>query len=132
MASGGDTDHRENSLPWYAEYMLRGSFQRAAMAILLIGLMIAPICVCLQQPHKSAHSCCMRQSESSPSLRADCCVVKAQLPATVVAPTLPGAQPLVLVEHIEALMAIPSMGHHAPAIAIPPLSPPPGAFILRI
>jgi len=102
------------------------------MAILLIGLMFAPVCVCLQQHHKGAHSCCMHQSESSPSLGANCCVVRAQLPATVVAPSLPGARPLVLVEHIEVPMAVPATGHHEHAIVIPPVSPPPGAFILRI
>jgi len=111
---------------------MRGAFQRAGMAILLIGLMIAPMCVCLQQPRKGAHSCCMQQSESTPSLRANCCVVRAPLPTTVVAPTLPGAKPLAPVELLEALVAMPSKGHQPPAIVIPPLSPPPGAFILRI
>jgi hypothetical protein len=102
------------------------------MAILLIGLMLAPLGVCLQQPHKAAHSCCMNQSESSPSLRADCCVVRSQLPATVATPTLPGAEPLVPMGNFAGLLAKPSTGHRPPAIVNPPLSPPTGAFILRI
>jgi hypothetical protein len=111
--------------------MFRGSFQRAAMTILLMGLMIAPLRICLEQSPKSAHSCCM-QPASRHSLRTDCCVVRTQLPATLVTPTLPGPSANeVLHEDVASLDA--AITDVFPAVAvIPPLSPPTGAFILRI
>jgi hypothetical protein len=111
--------------------MLRGSFQRAAMAILLIGMMIAPFATCLQQGHKGAHSCCM-PSERSHSLRTNCCTVRTQLPATLAAPTLPRTSSLSAVYVAFRREAMPVSFERPAVAAIPPLSPPPGAFILRL
>jgi hypothetical protein len=101
------------------------------MVILLMVLMVAPLRTCLQQSPKSAHSCCM-QPESRHSLRTDCCAVRTQLPATLAAPTLPGASANEgLHEYVASLDATARDMHPAVAV-IPPLSPPTGAFILRI
>jgi len=111
--------------------MVRGSFQRVAMTILMLGLMIAPLGLCLQPSSNGAHSCCM-QSESSHSLHVNCCVARPQLPATVVAPTLPGSSPSeVLQAYVPVVDAVITEAHSVVAV-IPPLSPPNGAFILRI
>jgi len=111
--------------------MLRGSFQRAAMAILLMGMMIAPREICLQQSPKGAHSCCV-QTESSHSVRTNCCVVRAQLPATLVAPTLPGSNPSEILHDYAASESATATDRHSAVAVIPPLSPPTGAFILRV
>lgn len=110
--------------------MLRGSFQRAAMATLLTGLMIAPLGACLEQSTKDAHSCCM-QPESSHSLRTNCCAVRTQLPATLAATTLPGANPSEAAHAYVVRMEAPATDKHPAVAVIPPLSPPTGAFILR-
>jgi hypothetical protein len=112
--------------------MLRSSLQRAAMAILLVGMMIAPLGICLQRTHKGAHSCCMRQSQSSHSLRTNCCAVRAQLPATLVAPTLPGASSSQVVHEYAACVEVTAMDEYSAVEVSPPQSPPIGAFILRI
>lgn len=77
------------------------------------------------------HSCCM-QPESMHSLRADCCVVRAQLPATLAAPTLPGSSPSAAVHESMVYLEAPASDEHPAFAVIPPLSPPTGAFILRI
>lgn len=111
--------------------MLRGSFQRAAMAILLVGMMIAPLGICLQQNSKAAHSCCMRQ-QSLHCLQTNCCSFRTQLPAIVLAPPLPNPTPgEASHEYVASLNAI-TPDEHPPVAAIPPLSPPTGAYTLRI
>jgi len=111
--------------------MLRGTFQRAAMAIVLIGLMLAPLGFCLQRSTKDKHSCCMKQAAAH-ILRSDCCVVRTPLPATLARPTLPSASPSAAVYEYGACVKVAAPDEH-PAIApIPTLSPPPGAFPLRI
>jgi len=111
--------------------MVRVSFQRAAIAILLMGMMIEPLGICLQQSLRGAHSCCM-QAEPSHCMQTNCCVVKTQLPATLAALTLPGSSPSeVSHEYLANLDATTTNTHQAVAV-IPPNSPPTGSFILRI
>lgn len=111
--------------------MLRGTFQRAAMAILLVGMMIAPLGICLRPSPKVAHGCCM-QTESSHSLHADCCIVRAQLPAIPAASNLPGTSPCAAVYEYSACVEKTAVDEHSTVVVIPPLSPPTGVFILRI
>jgi hypothetical protein len=111
--------------------MVRVSFQRVAIAVLLVGLMIAPFGICLQPSHNDGHSCCM-QPETSHSLDANCCVVRTHLPAILSAPTMQAAS-LNAVGHeygvvVEATIA----DEHTAVSVIPPHSPQTGAFILRI
>jgi hypothetical protein len=111
--------------------MVRGSLQRAAMAILLMGLIIAPLGICLHQSARGVHSCCM-QTESSDSVRTNCCIVRVQLPATVAASAVPDSSPVEVLHEPAVNMDAPATDKH-PAVAVaPPLSPQPGAFILRI
>jgi hypothetical protein len=111
--------------------MLRASFQRAAMAILLMGMMIAPLGICLQLSPNGAHSCCM-QSESSRVLHTNCCVFRTQLPAIVAAPALPDASPNTLAHEYSALEKAKASDQHTAIVLSPPLTSPTGAFILRI
>jgi len=74
--------------------MLRSVFQRAAVAIVLIGTLLAPLGTCLQRTHRTAHSCCAPASESNKTARTNCCKVSTPLPAVVVAPNLPGSAPM--------------------------------------
>jgi hypothetical protein len=111
--------------------MLRAFFQRAAMAILLMAMMVAPFAVCLQQGHKGAHSCCM-QPEGSHSLRTNCCTVRTQLPATLLAPAVTGTSSL-SAGQVSVMREATPAPFVQPVLAVtPPLSPPAGAFILRI
>jgi hypothetical protein len=111
--------------------MVRVSLQRAAMAILLVGMMIAPLGICLHQSPKGAHSCCM-QTESSHSLRADCCIVRTQLLATLVAPTMPAAGTSLIGDDFAVFVRPMAVGEHPALAVLPPLSPQHGAFALRI
>jgi len=111
--------------------MLRGSFQHAAMATLLMGLMIVPLGTCLERSPNGAHSCCMELG-SSHSLRTDCCVVRPELPAILVAPTLLSASPSETAHDFVVCVEQAASDERATRAVNPPLSPPTGAFILRI
>jgi len=112
--------------------MLRGAFQRAAMAILLMGLLMAPLGVCLQPTQKGAHSCCPDQSGTHESLQTNCCIVRTQLPATLVDPALTSVgHPPAALESV-SIEAMPVAHQNRVMQVSLPLSPPPGAFILRI
>jgi len=114
--------------------MVRGSFQRAAVAILLVGMMIAPLGICLQRSSKSAHSCCMEQKSSQTlhCVRTNCCVVRTQLPAMLAKSTLPGPSRSEAVHEYMVCVTANAVDEHSAVALIPPQSPPPGAFILRI
>jgi len=112
--------------------MLRGVFQRAAVAILLMGALLAPSGICLQPMHRAAHSCCSHASKSHQSVRTNCCTASAPLPAVVVAPNLPGSAPLMVVRAFISLDEFSSSSEFLVLSVIPPHSPPSGAFNLRI
>ncbi|MGA2809126.1 MAG: hypothetical protein ABSE87_13415 [Terracidiphilus sp.] len=112
--------------------MLRGVFQRAAVAILLMGGLLAPNGICLQQTHKATHSCCAPAPESSATVKSDCCAARAPLPAVVVAPNLPGPVSMAAAPEFVPATELFSPGDFLAAAVIPPLSPPTGAFNLRI
>lgn len=111
--------------------MSHGVLQRAAVAILLMGTLVAPSGICQQQTHKAAHDCCASASQSSASVQNDCCTARTNLPAVVV-PDRSGPAPLT-VAHEFIGADKPSLASVFPALAvIPPPSPPTGASILRI
>jgi hypothetical protein len=112
--------------------MLRGDFQRAAVAIVLMGSLLAPFGTCLQPAQKAAHSCCSHASRSNQSVRTNCCTASAPLPAVVVAATLPGSAPMTVAREFISLDEFSSRSEFPRFAVIPPHSPPMGAFILRI
>jgi hypothetical protein len=117
---------------WYTAPMRRGLFQRAAVAIVLMGSLLAPLGICLQPAQKAAHSCCAHASRSSQSVKTNCCTASAPLPAIVVAVNLPGPAPMTIAQEFISLDEF-SMQRELPrATVTPPHSPPPGAFVLRI
>jgi len=112
--------------------MLRGAFQRAAVAIVLMATSFAPFGTCLQMKHKAAHSCCAPASQSNKTIQANCCAAIAPQPAIVVAPNLPASAPMTVGQEFIASDTVSSLREFSAFAAIPPHSPPPGAFNLRI
>jgi hypothetical protein len=112
--------------------MLQGVFQRAAVAILLMGSLLAPSGICLQPAHKAAHSCCSHASKSHQSVKTNCCTASAPLPAVVVAPNLPGSAPMTVAQEFVSSDELSVQSELTRLAVIPPLSPPTGAFNLRI
>jgi len=112
--------------------MLQGVFQRAAVAILLIGTLVAPAEICLQQMQKGGHDCCASMSESSPTIQSDCCTLRPTLPAVVVEPALSGSATLSSSQVLLSSKELTSKRELPFSAIIPPQSPPSGASILRI
>ena len=108
------------------------TFQRAAVAIALIGAMLTPFGTCVQMKHKTAHSCCAPASEMGKTAEANCCVVRDQQPAVIVVPSLPSPAPMVVAPEFSSKNLLSSPREVSVAVFIPPLSPPTGAFNLRI
>src|SRR5208283_2683232 len=112
--------------------MLRGVFQRAAVAIVVMGGLLAPNGICLQRAHKSAHSCCAPAPGSCKTVQADCCTTRAPLPAVVVAPRLSAPVSMSGAPEFVPATELSSPGELLAVAVIPPLSPPTSAFNLRI
>jgi hypothetical protein len=128
----GDINHNQTQFSWYPVAMLRGVFQRAVMAIVLMGSLLAPFGNCLQQTHKAAHSCCSQASESRNIAQPNCCIARAPLTAVLVATNLPGSAPMTVTQDFISTDEL-SLPSQFPILAvIPPHSPPTGAFNLRI
>ena len=101
------------------------------MAILLVGMMLTPLGICLQRGSTGQHGCCMH-AESQHALHSNCCVVRTQLPAVLPAPSLPSASPAEAMDQFVVYVPSQASRTHIALHVIPPLSPPTGAFILRI
>jgi len=112
--------------------MLQDVFQRAAVAILLIGTLVAPAQICLQHAHKTGHACCASMSEPGATIHNDCCAVRPTLPAVVVVPALSGSPTLSAVWDFVSSRELSSSSELTVSAVIPPQSPPTGASILRI
>ncbi len=112
--------------------MKTGILRRALVAIALIGAMLSPFGTCLPMKHKAAHSCCAAASEMGKAFKADCCVVRDQQPAVVAAPSLPAPAPMAVAPEFSSKNALSPSSEVLVAVFIPPLSPPTGAFNLRI
>jgi hypothetical protein len=109
-----------------------GVFQRASLAIVLIGTMFMPFGTCLQTRQKTGHSCCAHALGMGKTAQANCCVVRDQQPAVIVAPSFPNSVPMAAKPEFTSAHVLPSAREVSTAVFIPPLSPPPGAFNLRI
>jgi hypothetical protein len=101
------------------------------MAILLVGMMLTPLGICLQRGSTGQHGCCMH-AESAHTVQSNCCIVRTQLQATLPAPSLPSASPAEATDQFVGYGNAQALGTHIALHVIPPLSPPTGAFILRI
>jgi len=94
--------------------------------------MFTPFGTCLPMKHKAAHSCCAPASEMGKTAKAPCCVVRDQQPAVVVLPSLSGSAPMAVAPEVGSKIAVSSPREVSVAVFIPPMSPPTGAFHLRI
>jgi hypothetical protein len=112
--------------------MLIGVFQRAVMAILLMGALLAPSGICLRQTQKAAHDCCAPASKAIPAVQNDCCTARSTLPAFVAAPDLPAPEPLALPQDFVSAQEPESPSALPVSAIVLPHSPPSGAFSLRI
>jgi len=110
--------------------MLKGAFQRAAVAIVLMGALSAPFGNCLQWPHKATHSCCDPAPE--PTAQTNCCGASAPLPAVVVTLSPSGSTAITVAQEFLSPVELSSQNELQRPAIIPPQSPPTGAFILRI
>src|ERR1035437_1493025 len=112
--------------------MLRKNFQRAAVAIVLMVTLLAPLGICRQPDPAAKHRCCAMAADHTPSARTDCCVVPAPVPAVENKRVLPNTSPLQIESEMAALVEPASLLDVAAAIIVGPHSPPPGASVLRI
>ena len=106
--------------------------QRVAVVIVLVASLLAPYARCQSPSRTFRHECCLQDAAPKTSVTANCCIVRPQLPAVVgehpaLGPTaMPAAAGLVPARE-------PAIHFHtnaaAPSVQV---SPPPGAFILRI
>jgi len=112
--------------------MRSGVFQRAAVAILLMGTLLVPMGICLQRTQNTAHSCCSHPSEPAKTAQKNCCIASAPLPAVVVTPDLPDAASIMVAQEFVSSDEPSFSSEFQRLSVIPPQSPPTGAFILRI
>jgi hypothetical protein len=112
--------------------MLRKNFQRAAVAIVLMVTLLAPLGICRQPAPAAKHRCCAMASDHDPSVRTDCCVVRTPVAAIASERVLPNTSPLQIESEIAALVEPASLLDVPAAIVVGPHSPPPGASVLRI
>jgi hypothetical protein len=101
----------------------------------LMGTLVAPSGICQQQTHDAMgngdHSCCPAPT-SDHSIKTDCCIARATLPAIVNAPTLPGSDSAAVAQEFTASHDMHTPVRFLTAAIIPPKSPPTGASILRV
>ena len=112
--------------------MLQGVFQRAVVAILLIGALVAPAQICLQHANKTGHACCAARSERGANLHSDCCLVRPTLPAVVVPPAVSASVAAPVTQEFVYSNGLSLPSEITVSAVIPPKSPPTGASILRI
>jgi hypothetical protein len=112
--------------------MRSGFPQRAAVAIVLMGALLAPFGICLQRTQHTAHSCCSHASQTGKTAKPDCCTLREQSPAVLVAPVSAGSAPMVLVHAFFSASELSSPREVPAAPIIPQHSPPGRTSILRI
>jgi len=106
--------------------------QRATVAIVLMGTMLAPLGTCLHRTLNPAHSCCAPASTSGNTAQTNCCTARTPLQAIVVAPILPSPAPSAVEPEFFSTDEISLNSAVSVSAVIPPQSPPPGGSILRI
>jgi len=112
--------------------MRSGFFQRAAVALFLMGALLAPFGTCLQPAQGAAHRCCQHARQKGNTVKQDCCIVRSETPAAIVAPATDNSAPIVVERAFFAVREI-SAPREVPAAALVPTHAPPGrTSILRI
>lgn len=112
--------------------MLRGLYQRTAVAIALLGVLLFSVGTCVLPAQSPTHSCCAHMNmPCAPSAR-NCCTASPQVPPALVRPAATGIASIAAVPaFLPARVGFESRNAVA-ATVIPLQSLPPGAFILRI
>jgi hypothetical protein len=111
--------------------MLRGITRRAAVAIALMSALLLSVGTCLLPAQQPTHSCCTHMSMPCES-KASCCVVTPQAPPAMVTPAFHRLD-AVQVAQVPTVPGDDLRSRGAPTAAVlPPQSPPPGNFNLRI
>jgi len=112
--------------------MVQGMLHRAGVVIVLIAALLLPYGRCQSPGRAASHECCVQGAAADASVKANCCIVRTELPAVIVERAVPGpslapiaasyvsaAEPAMIVES----GATTPVAHHYP---------PPGASVLRI
>jgi hypothetical protein len=114
----------------YALAMLRVSLLRPLVAVFLMAALLVPTTICLKRSQKALCPCC--EQALHPSLEGPCCLVRPTQPAVPTIAANPEAAS-VAVEPVFLAAPLLATADNPPAPeALPPSSPPPGIFILRI
>lgn len=111
--------------------MLRGVLTRAAVAVFMIGTLLAPFGTCLSFQQKADHSCC-KHAPVQTSVQPNCCIASAPQPVATVAPAIPDASPMAVVEGIVPVDELIVLRDFLTSALKSPKSPPVGSFNLRI
>jgi hypothetical protein len=111
--------------------MRSGFFQRAAVVLFLMGTLLAPFGMCLQ-PAQAAHRCCQHARQKGNTAKQDCCIVRSETPANLVAPASDGSTPMVVERAFFAADEISAPREVPAAVLVPPHAPPGRTSILRI
>lgn len=128
-----DAYHRRiPSAECYANYMAQGMFHRAGVAILLIATLVFPFGMCQPPAGAANHDCCSHHSAPVASLKANCCIVRGEVPAVAVEqaavnPVALSSVSSILVTAGPAIAIKPGV-----PVALPDHSPPGSKSILRI
>jgi len=112
--------------------MRSGFFQRATVAIVLMGALLAPFGTCLQRTHRTTHSCCSHASHPGKMTRPDCCTARSESPVAIVVQTSEGSAPMVIVSAFLSASEAASPREVSVMSIIPQYSPPGRTSILRI
>jgi hypothetical protein len=107
-------------------------FQRAAVAIFLMGVLFAPFGTCLQPTQAAAHRCCQHARQQGNTAKQECCIVRSETPAAIVTPAPAGSAPMVVERAFFAASEISSPREMPAAVLVPTHAPPGRTSILRI
>lgn len=112
--------------------MRSGFFQRAAVAIFLMVTLLAPFGTCLQPAQGADHRCCQHARQKGNTAKQDCCIVRSETPANLVAPASDGSAPMVVERAFFAAGEISAPREVPAAVLVPTHAPPGRTSILRI
>jgi hypothetical protein len=112
--------------------MRSGFFQRAAVVLFLMVTLLAPFGTCLQPAQGAAHRCCQHARQTGSTAKQDCCIVRSETPAAIVAPATDNSAPIVVERTFFASSEISSPHEVSAAVLAPTHAPPGRTSILRI